>query len=339
MQHLLTPGPLLDEKGNLCEAGYAFSLVKKYDRKAISRRQRLRIKEWDYYYLGNDEYGIALTIDDNSYMSLGSISLLDFKNKSETTRSVMGFFSNGKIGFPSDSKEGNLFYKTSKTDLRFLHEGEKRHLICSMKDFKDGKDFSCDLMVEENNKDTMVIATPFKKKGHFYYNQKNNDLSASGSFSLGDQKHEVKDCYGVLDWGRGVWTYKNTWYWASMSSFYQGHFIGFNLGYGFGNTEAASENMFFYDGKGYKLEDVKFSIPHKDKKDLFMEEWEFSSSSGDIQMTFKPLIDRKAVTDLGLIGSNQNQVFGLYSGSFCIGEQTVQFKDVIGFAEKVFNKW
>ena len=35
MQHKLSNGPLLDEKGDLSEAGYAFSLVKEYDRKAI----------------------------------------------------------------------------------------------------------------------------------------------------------------------------------------------------------------------------------------------------------------------------------------------------------------
>ena len=35
MQHKLLKGPLLDENGNLAEAGYAFSLIKEYDRKAI----------------------------------------------------------------------------------------------------------------------------------------------------------------------------------------------------------------------------------------------------------------------------------------------------------------
>ena len=35
MQHKLSNGPLLDEKGNLNEAGYAFSLVKEYRRDAI----------------------------------------------------------------------------------------------------------------------------------------------------------------------------------------------------------------------------------------------------------------------------------------------------------------
>ena len=42
-QHLLSAGPLLNEEGNLSEAGYAFSLVKEYDRKAI-KAGSLRIK-------------------------------------------------------------------------------------------------------------------------------------------------------------------------------------------------------------------------------------------------------------------------------------------------------
>ena len=39
----------------------------------------LRLKEWDYYYIGNDRCGVALTIADNGYMGLDSISLLNFE--------------------------------------------------------------------------------------------------------------------------------------------------------------------------------------------------------------------------------------------------------------------
>ena len=42
----LEPGPLLNEKGELCQAGYATSLVKKYDRKSV-KAGVTRIKEWD----------------------------------------------------------------------------------------------------------------------------------------------------------------------------------------------------------------------------------------------------------------------------------------------------
>ncbi|HBF68515.1 MAG TPA: DUF2804 domain-containing protein, partial [Firmicutes bacterium] len=75
MQNKLSPGKLLDKNGNLNEAGYATSLIKEYKRSDI-KAHKSRIKEWDYYYIGNDRYGIALTIADNSYMSLASLSFL-----------------------------------------------------------------------------------------------------------------------------------------------------------------------------------------------------------------------------------------------------------------------
>lgn len=84
---------------------------------------------------------------------------------------------------------------------------------------------------------SMVIAIPFEDKRYFYYNQKINLLQGKGYYILGDFHYNFhKETFGVLDWGRGVWTYSNTWYWASMSGLHNGHLFGFNLGYGFGNT-------------------------------------------------------------------------------------------------------
>ena len=79
-EHVLTEGKLLDEKGNLLEAGYSTSLVKEYDSSKI-KAGKMRIKEWDYYYFGDDQYGIARTIDDNRYRGLCSFSILDFQKK------------------------------------------------------------------------------------------------------------------------------------------------------------------------------------------------------------------------------------------------------------------
>ena len=78
MQHQLKPGALLDEQGVLKEAGYATRLVKTYDRSAI-RGGKLRIKEWDYYCIVGGDIVLALTIADNSYMSLDSVSLLNLQ--------------------------------------------------------------------------------------------------------------------------------------------------------------------------------------------------------------------------------------------------------------------
>ena len=49
-KELTNAGPLLNERGELCEAGYARRLIKAYDRRAIKAAAH-RIKEWDYLSL------------------------------------------------------------------------------------------------------------------------------------------------------------------------------------------------------------------------------------------------------------------------------------------------
>ena len=57
-QNLLHQGKLLDENGNLTEAGYHYRLVKEYSRDDI-KASKMRIKEWDYYYIGNNKKGFS----------------------------------------------------------------------------------------------------------------------------------------------------------------------------------------------------------------------------------------------------------------------------------------
>ena len=341
MQHKLIPGKLLNATGNLNEAGYATSLVKEYSRSDI-KASKWRIKEWDYYYIGNSKYGVALTIADNSYMSLCSLSFLDFEKPRDITKSVMKWFTFGKTKLPSSSKEGDVSFASKTVTMSFKHENGKRHLSCLYKKFtKDKKDLRLDLYLEETNKDSIVVATPFKKVAHFYYNQKINLLKCNGYVKIGEKIYDFNDnTYGVLDWGRGVWTYKNTWFWSSLSGEFEGKKIGFNLGYGFGDTSTHSENIFFYDNKSYKLEDVHFDIPFdKHGKDSFMEPWKFRSISGDINLTFTPILNRHANMNVGIIKSLQNQVFGKFSGYIVIDGKEYFFTDMLGFAEKVTNKW
>ena len=89
MQHeITTSGPLLDGSGNLREPGYAKRLLPIY-RRADIKAPASRIKEWDYYLVANDHFAVALTIDDNGYMGLDSISFLHFNEGWERTKSPM----------------------------------------------------------------------------------------------------------------------------------------------------------------------------------------------------------------------------------------------------------
>lgn len=342
-KRITTAAPLLNEDGALTTVGYATSLLPQYNRTMV-RANSLRIKEWDYYLISDKEKAVALTIADNGYMGLLSASLLVFgASPWEHTKSEMLLFPLGKTQLPQSSQKGDVCAKNKRAAFSFFNDGTRRRLLCRMEDFFKGQALEVSLTLGPDPAESMVIVTPFSKnKRAFYYNQKINCLPADGTAVLGHTTYRFAspDAFGVLDWGRGVWTYKNTWYWGSASGLLDAVPFGFNIGCGFGDTTAATENMLFYDGTAHKLEQVDFHIPQKNGKDDYMSDWLFTSSDGRFELHFHPVLDRFSDTNALLLRSLQHQVFGLFSGTVCLDDGTpLTLKDFPGFAEKVFNKW
>ena len=341
-QHeITTAAPLLDANGDLREPGWARSLLPVYCRQQI-RAPKTRIKEWDYYLITDGHIGLALTIADNGYMGLDSISFLNFDERWEITKSPMRVFPMGKTGLPETSRLGASEIAASGYALAFYHEDGARQLSFHMDHFRGKDAIEGIVTLTDEPEDSIVIATPFQKPGHFYYNQKINCLRASGWVELGTERFVFRPdrFFAVLDWGRGVWTYHNTWYWSSASGLVNGAPFGWNLGYGFGDTSAATENALFYNGRLHKLEHITFEIPFKDGKEDFLSPWRFTSSDGRFEMDFAPVLDRAACTDLKLLKSDQHQVFGRFTGKAVLDDGSELFvRDFFGFAEKVENKW
>lgn len=340
-QHELKEGRLLNYEGNLNEVGFAYSLVKKYRRKEILKRKN-KIKEWDYYAVIGDNYALAFTISDLTLFGLISVSIIDLVKKRFKTLTKIRFFTKGKMNLPSTSEKGDVEFKSKNFKLKFSNDGEKREIKGYITNFYNNKDLDVDIILSETTKKSMVIVTPFFKNGQFYYNQKINNIIANGYFKLGNKLHTIKDNMAVLDWGRGVWPHKVTWYWASCSfKDSSNNYIGFNLGYGFGDTSKASENMLFVNSEAFKFNDVKFYFKQgKKKKEIdYLGDIKMYSQSKDIDLVFTPILDRHEDTITPIASTYQHQIFGKYNGSFKVNDKTYYVKDALGFIEKVKNRW
>jgi len=338
MQHeIVTEGALLDASGNLAEPGWSRRMLLRYERGAV-KASPLRIKEWDYYIVQDGRYGVALTVADNGYMGLLSASVLDFSRAWEHTASVMRAFPMGRYRMPVTSAAGNVRAEAKGLRLSFEKDGRERRLHCVYENFFGGETLVADLALTEPDTESIVIATPFLKPRHFYYNQKINCMAASGNVRLGKLAFSFapETAFGTLDWGRGVWTYDNTWYWGSANGIIEGKPFGFNIGCGFGDTRAATENAILYDRRLHKLEAVEFHIP----EDGYLKPWTFSSSDGRFEMEFVPVLDRAARTDALVLETDQHQVFGRFTGRAVLDDGTaLEMKDLMGFAEKVRNRY
>lgn len=329
---------LLNADGSIAEKGWSRRQLQTYDRKEI-KASRFRIKEWDYYLVMNRDYGAAFTISDDGYIGLQSVSLLDFRNGFTHTETILNCFPMGKLKMPSDSSGGDVVYEDKRLKLSFSLEKGTRRLRGTFHRFYEGKDFSCDITLRQPEMDSMVIATPWKdKRTAFYYNQKINCMRAEGSMEYDGVRYEFhpETDFGTLDWGRGVWTYDNVWYWGSGNCDIDGHAFGFNIGYGFGDNSAATENILFYDGKAHKLDDITFHLQDGD----YMKPWKFTSSDGRFEMDFEPVLDRAARLNALVIESDQHQVFGRMTGKAVLDDgQEILVKDMMCFAEKVHNRY
>lgn len=334
---VLREQPLLGDDGRIAEPGWARRQVWKYDRSAV-KSPAWKIKEWDYYLVGNDEFAVAFTISDDGYIGLQSVSFLDFTEPMEHTETVLNLLPMGSMKMPPQSSMGDCEFRNRKMHLKYTVTPGKRRIQCKYKKFYHGKPFSCDIFLEQPPIDSIVTAIPWKDSNAFYYNQKINCLRASGAVKFDGRIFYLnpEHDFGTLDWGRGVWTYDNTWYWGSGNGLVEGKPFGFNLGYGFGDTQAATENIIFYDGIGHKLDDIVFHIP----QGTYLAPWKISSSDGRFEMKFMPVIDRAAKLDVKLLESDQHQVFGRITGQAVLDDGTMlQIKDLMCFFEKVHNRY
>ena len=361
-QHrIVTEGPLHDGRGHLKEPGYATSLLLHYNRARV-KTPTWRIKEWDYYLINDDEYAVALTLGDLGYMGLVSASVIDLGAQTYVTASVTVPFPMGSFKLPPASSGGISEYENARAHLRFEVREGVRKLRAVFKRFDGDDTLEVDALLDEEPDDSMVIATPWAEYPlAFYYNQKIVGMRAQGSFKKGQELHGFRpeDSFGLLDWGRGVWTRDNTWFWSAAQGWQDGiggagpnaRRFGFNLGYGFGDPSAATENAVFLDGVAHKVGTVEFLIPEKadhprtgkrshigDRYNL-MASWRIIDDEGKLDLTFTPLVDRKDFVNLGIIVSDQHQVFGTFEGKVVCDGEPFMVSGLKGFAEVVRNRY
>jgi hypothetical protein len=344
MQTELTqPGKLLDKSGKLTQVGWSPQPL--LDCNLENARfytfrpfQRFRIKRWDYYAVFTPQYFFSATIADLGYAGNIFVYMLDFATGELHEEGLVIPLSRG-VTLPRNSDQGESFFKDQRADLHFEVVPGGRHIQVSWPGFHGGRGIEADILFHRPPEhQSMTIIIPIGAQ-RFYYNRKINCMPAEGSLKYGDEREDLypSSTLGSLDWGRGVWEYRSFWNWASASGFLPGgETIGLNLGCGFGDLSAATENCLVLNGRVHKLEEVNFEYDPVN----FMRPWSFTESHQRLQLEFVPFKERIATTRLGIIDSEVHQLFGRYSGTLITDSGTrIDVSNLIGFAEEHHARW
>ena len=341
-QSLQGPAKLLNPDGSLTQAGWARQPVLDANLEdnhfyRIHALQKLRLKVWDYYAITTPSHFFSFTISDVGYLGMVFAYVIEFDTKEYREQTLTLPLATG-VRLPRNSTEGVSEYVKDDFLMRFTAQNDARTISVRWPGFGKGK-LNAELHLAcPPEHESMTIVIPIQGN-RFYYNRKINCMPASGWVEYQNQKFEMDPatCLGSLDWGRGVWEYQSFWVWASASGFLTDRRrIGLNLGFGFGDTSAATENCFILDGKIHKLDDVQFSYNNQN----FKAPWSMRSPDGRLDLVFTPFFERVAKSDALVLKSEVHQMFGAYNGSVETEEgEKLTLSNVIGWAEEHHARW
>lgn len=328
---------LLDNQGALTQPGYARRMMFDYNRDEIHAGP-LSLKEWDFYQVISGDYVLQLTIGHVSYVASFSAMLFNIQTGEKKSFSRMKALPLRSMDMPRNPELPSVLEAKGKDYLmRFETRRDERLLIMQADDPKLGK-IDIDLVIindPENEK--LVIATPFFKKSQFYLNYKENYYGVSGHAHLGDMRMQPStDATVLMDWGRGVWPFKHEWFWGNGAGLVNGGRFGFNIGWGFGNLQYATENMFFWNGKAHKLDTLEVQVDTHD----YMKPWHFKDRDGNFDFTMTPIYDRYTENNMLVVNTHCHQIFGRYTGTAVLpGGEIITVKELTAFCEHAENRW
>jgi hypothetical protein len=296
------------------------------------------MKRWDYYGLTTPEFFLSATLAHIGYAGLVFVYYLDL-GTGDLHEDTLTIPLGRGISLPRNSDEGDSHFDNGRVRVSFRVDGNYRRLLVDWPRFRGEERLAAELsLLQRPDHESMVIVIPIGKR-RFYYNRKTNCLPAEGWVEYGSLRTAVEPnrSLGNLDWGRGVWEYRSFWVWASASAYLpDGRTLGLNMGYGFGDTSAATENAFVLEGRVHKLGEVAFAYDPRD----FRRPWRMVSPEGRLDLEFCPFSERVAKSNLVVVNSEVHQLFGRYSGTLIADDgEILRIDDLIGFAEEHHARW
>lgn len=169
------------------------------------------------------------------------------------------------------------------------------------------------------------------------YTVKDTSRPAEGTVTMNGETSPIPagESWAILDHGRGRWPADVHWNWGAGSGHaVDGRVIGIQFGDKWTDGTGSTENSFLLGTKLYKISTkVKWEYDTGD----YLKPWRVSG--GGLDATLTTFHNKSSRIKTEKVTNNTDQVFGTWTGTFNTGDEVVEFKDIIGFAEDVTRTW
>lgn len=325
---------LCDEKGRLNPASVGWSRQQVVDTSRIGHGWYGwgRNKRWEYWGIITPTHFLAMTIAALDYANLRQIWVMDRATGIEVDTVEISALSQG-VQLPGSLGDGDATSRGRGMRLAFAEVAGGTRLTAA------SERVSIDVIAERlPGHEAMGTAAPFSDF-LVEYTVKDVDRPTHGSVVIDGERFVVPpgSSWAVLDHGRLRAPYRTSWNWGAAAGMSAGRRIGLQLGGGgpLAIRRGISQNAFTVNGRVHKVaEPLVWEFDAED----WLAPWRIRNDR--MQLSFLPVHDRYAKTDLLVIRSETHQCFGTYRGRVRTDEgEWIELDGIDGWAEDVHNRW
>jgi hypothetical protein len=335
-RELTTPYSLAGADGRLDPAAVGWSRLPLCD--ATLPGPRGRRKRWNHWSFNSPELHFAAAVVDVDYMRLAFVQLLTFADRKwHEGRLTLPLVARPRMGGGASDE---VVFEWGRKRIALLPREGGVDVLVDWPGFPGG-DLRAELRAEPAPSQESINVTIPWSPTRYHFTSKQPALRAAGTVRVGGKTHTMEgvDCFAALDFARGVWRYESAWNWASISGRDTlGRVVGINLGAGWTDGTAMTENGVVLDGVAHKLgESVGFEYVSGDVTGP----WRVHSREGGaVDLLVTPFYHHRLNVDLGVISSKLDQVFGRVTGTLDLpGSGTVAIEGLLAICEDQKARW
>jgi hypothetical protein len=327
-RELTEPVALCLPDGSLNRDAVGWSRRPLHDTSGIGRgiRDKGRNKRWEYWAVVSPTHIVSLTVSSLDYAGVHGFWVRDRRTGETIDR--------GRVGgpwtatLPPSLGDGPAAARMRGLEISITEEPGGTRLRAT------ADRLSIDVLAERpENHESLAVVVPWSDR-RFQYTVKDVTRPAQGRVTVDGVTTELADAWAVLDHGRGRWHHDVRWNWAAAVGRTDGHLLGLQFGARWTEGTGMTENALMLDGRVTKISE---QLVWEYDLERPLEPWRIRGT--DVDVTLTPEYDHASRTDLGIIGTRGDQVFGVFDGWVRVDGERIEVRELFGWAEDVANRW
>ncbi len=295
-----------------------------------------RKKKWNWWGFSDGQWFLSVVVADMDYIGAAAVMLLDVEARTHVQKETLVPLAAGmRLGTQVDE---DVRFHQQGTKVVFAQTPKGLSVEVSVKDL-DGAPLHASLSVTRpKDHESLNVVIPWDDD-HFQFTSKQHGLPVAGTVRHGGAEHAFspEDTFAVHDYGRGVWPYHTRWNWGAGIGHSGGHTVGLQLGGKWTDGTGMTENGVLVDGRLTKIsEDLTWTYDVNN----FMTPWRIHAPESEaVALTFTPAYQMAQSTNMVVVQSQLNVLYGHFNGTVKAGGETLKVKDFFGWCEEHDARW